>query len=191
MPYHIDSGRSPGRGEAERLKQGFVQMYIGDGKGKTSAALGLAARAACAFLRVGIYQFMKSGQTSELSLPWRFPGLIEIRQLGRPGFIGPGGPDPEDVALAREGLAILAGETSWDFDIVIADEILTAVTLGLLTEPEVEGLLEMRPEGTELVLTGRYPRDGRLVGLADLVTEMCEVKHYWRNGIEAREGIEF
>lgn len=173
------------------MKQGFVQMYIGDGKGKTTAALGLAVRAACSFLRVGIYQFMKGGPTSELALPWRFPGLIEIRQLGRPGFINPGEPAPEDVALAREGLAILAGETSWEFDIVIADEVLTAVTLGLLTETEVEGLLEMRPPGTELVMTGRYPRDGRLVGLADLVTEMCEVRHYWRNGVEARKGIEF
>lgn len=173
------------------LERGFVQIYTGNGKGKTTAALGLAVRAACAGLRVGIYQFMKGGETSELALPGRFPGLIEIRQLGRPGFIGPEGPSPEDVALAREGLALLAGELSWGFDVVVADELLTAVTYGLLTEGEVMGLLEMRPHGTELVLTGRYPMDGLLLDEADLVTEMRETKHYWRNGVEARRGIEF
>lgn len=173
------------------MERGYVQMYIGDGKGKTTAALGLAVRAACSFLKVGIYQFMKGDQTSELALPWRFPGLIEIRQLGRPGFVGPEGPGEEDIALAREGLALLAGEIEWNFDLVIADEILTAVTFGILSEDEVRGLLEIRPRGTELVLTGRYPADGALVAEADLVTEMKEIRHYWRNGVEARKGIEY
>lgn len=170
----------------------MIQIYTGNGKGKTTAALGLALRSACAGRRVFIGQFLKGSRTSELCLEDRFNGLIRIEQFGRPSLIGPGGPGPEDLAAAAAGLerlrAVLA-EGTWN--VLIADEICVAVRTGVVSEEDVLDLQRRCPEGLELILTGRYATPA-MIELADLVTEMVEVKHYYSSGrVSAREGIEF
>jgi cob(I)alamin adenosyltransferase len=172
------------------LKRGFVHVYTGHGKGKTTAALGLALRAAGRGLRTYIGQFMKGRLYGELAA-LRDHALITIEQFGRPDCFHREEVTPEDVGRARQGLArarsILTGG---QYDLVILDEINVALWFGLLTLDEVMGLLDVRPEQVELVLTGRYAPPA-LIERADLVTEMGEVKHYYQQGIPARKGIEY
>ena len=170
-------------------KRGYVQVYTGDGKGKTTAALGLALRAAGAGARVFIAQFLKGRKTSELAALERLSDVITIRQCGRGSFIR-GEPEPEDIEAAREGLAevkqvIAAG----DYSLVILDEANIAAHLGLFSVDELLEVIELRPEHVELVITGRRS-DQRVIDAADLVTEMREVKHYFTEGVAARRGIE-
>jgi cob(I)alamin adenosyltransferase len=170
---------------------GYVQVYTGNGKGKTTAALGLALRAAGHGLRTYIAQFLKARPTGEIEAVRRLEPLITIEQFGREGFINvTEGPDDEDVARARNGLA-MAREAmlSGEYRIVVLDEVNTAVHFKILPEKEVLDLIDRRPAAVELVLTGRYAPDA-FVGRADLVTEMHEVKHYSAKGVKAREGIE-
>lgn len=169
-------------------EEGRVHVYTGDGKGKTTAAIGLAVRAACAGMRVYVGQFLKAG-SSESSLPERFPGLLELEHYGRPGFVDPGSPSPLDRDLAARGLSRFAGGMA-RAELAVADEILVAVDLGLLPEGDVLALIAGRPPGTELVLTGRY-RGGAVLEAADLVTEMVARKHYMAAGAKARRGIEY
>jgi cob(I)alamin adenosyltransferase len=168
---------------------GRIQVYTGDGKGKTTAALGLALRAAGAGLRVFIAQFVKGMRYSELDALDRFAELIEVRQFGIDGFIV-GEPKPEDVAAARSGLAasrdiLVAGEHR----LVVLDEANIATHFGLIAVDELLALIDAKPPHVELVVTGRRA-DPRLVERADLVTEMREVKHYYAAGVPARRGIE-
>ena len=171
------------------MKQGYVQVYTGGGKGKTTAALGLALRAAGAGLKVYIGQFIKQGCYSEIrALKRRFPE-IALRQYGHGGFIR-GKPQPEDIRCARRGLAALRrAVTSNRYDLVIADEANCAVTCGVLTIDDLLALIEAKPAGVELVFTGckAHPR---LIQRADLVTEMRAVKHYFQRKVPARKGIE-
>ena len=177
---------------------GFVQVYTGDGKGKTTAALGLALRAALAGLRVFIGQFMKGTSYAELGVS-RIPfedlsgGLIDLEQYGTPKLICQGEPPSrDDIASARLGLEDLRNRmTSTRYDVVIADEINVALHFDLLTLDDVLELLLARPEGVELVLTGRKaPQE--IIDRADLVTDMREVKHYYAlQGVQARKGIEY
>jgi cob(I)alamin adenosyltransferase len=167
-----------------------IHVYTGDGKGKTTAALGLAGRAACAGWRVYFGQFLKAPGSSETCLSGRFPGAFEFAHFGRPGFTGPGGSSPEDRELAAGGLSsVLDAVESGRWDLVVADEILVALDLGLLEEQEILGLVEAARGGPELVLTGRGATLA-VIGAADLVTEMRALKHYFERGIEARKGIE-
>ena len=170
---------------------GYVQIYTGDGKGKTTAALGLALRAAGCGLRVRIVQFMKGRHYSELDSAPLLKGLVTIEQYGHPSFCRfTDPPDPEDVNRAHEAfsrLRVLMDPR--ECDILIADEIITAVMFSLLTEAEVLELMNSKPHGMELVLTGRGATPA-LVDAADLVTEMREVKHYYQQGVPARCGIE-
>ncbi len=171
---------------------GRFQIYTGNGKGKTTAALGLAVRAACAGYRVYIGQFMKGRNSSELALPEHFPGLISIEQYGSPRLIGKGEkPDAVDLGKAKAGLdSIGAAMLSGDYDLVVADEINVAVHMGLIDESEVVDLARKKPGKVELVFTGRHAPQ-TLIDEADLVTEMKEVKHYYAaEGLEARKGIE-
>ena len=169
--------------------KGYVQVYTGNGKGKTTAALGLALRAAGAGLRVFVAQFLKGVRCSELTALKRLSDLITVRQYGRPSFIQ-GEATDEDVESARKGLneartAIASG----DYQVVILDEANVAVQLGLISPDALLDLIDSRPEGVELVITGRNA-DTKIVERADLVTEMVEIKHYYRQGIPARPGIE-
>ena len=168
---------------------GYVQVYTGNGKGKTTAALGLALRAAGAGLRVYIAQFVKGMAYSEHRALERFPDLITVRQFGREGFIHDQ-PGPLDRDAARAGLEevrkVLA---SGDYEVVILDEANIAVHFGLISVDDLLGLMDTRPPGVELVITGRRAHPA-VVQHADLVTEMLEIKHYYHDGVQARQGIE-
>lgn len=169
--------------------KGYVQVYTGDGKGKTTAALGLALRAVGAGFRVYIAQFLKGMEYSELISIKRFSDLITLRQYGTKCFIN-GKPGDEDFRLTKLGLdeskkAILSGE----YKIVILDEANVAVHFGLMKLESLIELIRIRPEDVELVITGRYARP-ELLEKADLVTEMKEIKHYYASGVQARTGIE-
>lgn len=169
--------------------KGYVQLYTGDGKGKTTAAFGLALRAAGAGLRVFIGQFIKGIHYSELDAFERFEDRVTIRQYGQGRFVR-GQPTPEDIEAARHGLAearriVAAG----DHDVVILDEANIAVHFGLFSVDDLLDLIDAKPDHVELVLTGRKA-DQRLIERADLVTEMRELKHYFRRGVQGRKGIE-
>ncbi len=171
--------------------EGRLQVYTGNGKGKTTASLGLAVRAACSGMRVYIGQFMKGQDYSELCLPERFPEITMV-QFGTPDFIMAGKkPSPRDIHLAENGLkSVTEAMLSGDFDVVIADEICVTVYLGLLSEMQVLELAAVRPGNVEVVFTGRYAGDA-VIEAADLVTEMMEIKHYYSTEkLSARAGIE-
>lgn len=173
------------------IGRGYVHIYTGNGKGKTTAALGLALRAAGSGLRTVVVQFMKGRHYGELDAVQLTGGLITIEQFGHPTFCSFGGsPDPKDEERAREALGrVRFLMESKACDLLIADEMITACLFRLITEEDVLGVMQGRPEGMELVFTGRGASD-RMIELADLVTEMREVKHYYAKGIDAREGIE-
>ena len=175
-----------------RLSRGLVQVYTGDGKGKTTCALGLALRAVGHGLKVYMVQFMKGRETGEARVAAaRLAPDMTLRYFGRPGLVNLRTPAPADLALIREAWdlarqVILAGE----HDLVILDEINLALTFNLLPREEVLQVLRQRPQGVEVVLTGRQAPP-ELVELADLVTEMRPVKHYYEAGVKARPGIEW
>ena len=172
--------------------EGRLQLYTGNGKGKTTAALGLAVRAACSGLKVYIGQFMKGQDYSELTLPEHFPKSITMEQYGTPKLLCKGEePSEEDMSAARNGLLKLKEAMfSGSYDMIIADELNVTVHLGLLDVKTALDVLKKRPDNIELVVTGRYAPDS-FIELADLVTEMREVKHYDETeNLPARKGIE-
>jgi len=171
-----------------RLKKGFVQVYTGNGKGKTTAAIGLAVRAAGAGLKVFVGQFIKGGAYSELKVIKEHP-LIEVRQYGRGCFIKKT-PCKKDIKAAGKGLAhVLEILNSKQFDVVILDEINVAMSLGLVKKTSIIDAIKNKPYNVELVLTGRgCPKS--IIRRADLATRMKEVKHYYKKGVRARNGIE-
>ena len=170
------------------LEDGYIQIYTGNGKGKTTAALGISLRAVCAGNKVFIGQFMKGQDYSELKACKYLPSLI-IEQFGNVNFIS-GKPSEEDISNAGKGLLRMKEVLkSGKYDMVIFDEINTALFFKLLTAEEVLSALDLKPYKTEVILTGRYaPQE--IIDRADLVTEMREVKHYYNEGVGARTGIE-
>jgi cob(I)alamin adenosyltransferase len=171
------------------MRNGYVQVYTGDGKGKTTAALGLTLRAAGHGLRSYVGQFMKGQPYGELEALRDHP-LITIEQYGGTRCIRREDVSAEDVARARRGLERAAeAMISGRYEIVVLDEINVALWFGLLSVEEVLALLDRRPKDVELILTGRRAA-AEVLDRADLVTEMREVKHYYRSGLQAREGIE-
>lgn len=177
--------------KVERLKEGLVQVYTGSGKGKTSAALGLALRALGRGLRVYIIQFIKGGfDYGELYAARRMKNL-QLKAFGKGRFVTHTPPRSEDVNAAEEAFefakaVILGGE----YDIVILDEINIALNLELLTINSVLELITEKPNHVELVLTGRCA-PSKIIDVADLVTEMVEIKHPLKKGVHPRKGIEF
>ncbi len=172
------------------LEQGCVQVYTGNGKGKTTAALGLALRAVGRGLKVCMFQFIKGGgRYGEHLAAEKLAPLLTIIQSGRPGWVNTK-EITEDRRIAQEALTqVRKLLTSGEFDLFICDEINGAVGFGLIDIEQVLELIRNKPEKTELVLTGRNA-DERIIEAADLVTEMCEIKHYYKAGIPARIGIE-
>jgi len=169
--------------------KGYVHVYTGEGKGKTTAAFGLALRAGGAGLRVYIAQFVKGRAYSELEAFARFDDLITIKQYGRGCFIRRE-PTAEDVAAAQDGLEeVRAVVASCAWDLVVLDEANIAVLFGLFGVEDLLDLIDSKPPSLELVITGRHA-DPRVIERADLVTEMREVKHYYTRGVQARVGIE-
>lgn len=169
------------------MERGYVHVYTGDGKGKTTAALGLAVRALGAGLSVHVVQFIKSNEYSEIRTLRRLG--IPVHQFGRGRFIR-NEPSPDDKEIAAKGLAAVRDLMSRDdIDVLILDEIIVVLGLRLLDLADVLELVRSKPAGIELVLTGRgAPRE--LVDAADLVTKMVKMKHYYDNGVRARDGIE-
>jgi cob(I)alamin adenosyltransferase len=174
-----------------KLARGQVQVYTGNGKGKTTASLGLALRGVGRGLKVCMIQFIKGGgQYGEHLAAEKLAPLLTIHQTGRDGWIFRDRLDPEDIRIARDTLQLARRAlTGGDYDMVILDEINGAAWFGLITVDDILELVAQRPEQVELVLTGRSA-DARVIEAADLVTEMVERKHYYQRGVEARLGIE-
>jgi cob(I)alamin adenosyltransferase len=175
----------------DRLTRGLIQVYTGDGKGKTTCALGLALRAAGQGFQVFIIQFMKGRQTGESRAAARLAPEVTLRYFGRPGLMNLKAPAPEDLALIRQAWD-LAREVlaAGKHDLVILDEINLCLTYGLVPLEEALEVLQHRPPWVEVILTGRQAPP-ELLALADLVTEMLPVKHYYQAGVKARRGIEW
>ncbi len=175
----------------ELLKKGYVQVYTGNCKGKTTSALGLAFRAMGRGLRTYIGQFMKGQHYGELKSAEMTSPYITIEQYGKNTFIhvvNP--PHEEDVQMALNGLkkakkAMFSGE----YDIIVFDEINTANYFNLISTKEMLEIIKSKPDGVEVIFTGRYA-PSEVIEAADLVTEMVEVKHYFNQGVPARDGIE-
>ncbi len=176
----------------EKLEKGLISIFTGDGKGKTSAAIGIASRAAGHGFNVFIAFFLKGdnylhGEKISLSL---FSN-ITMKSYGRQGWVDSNNIQPGDKEQAKKGLdeakeAMLVGK----YDIIVLDEINVAVNFGLLDVDDVIKLIDEKPENVELILTGRCA-DCRLIQAADMVTEMLMVKHPYENGIQARKGIDY
>ena len=174
---------------AGKLEQGLVQIYTGEGKGKTTAALGLALRALGRGLKVFMLQFLKGEDTGELHAGRLFGDNFVIQQTGLKGFIHRGKIDPADVHRAKEALKVAQDILSrGDYDLVILDEIIVALYFELISLHEVIQLLKARDPQVEVVLTGRYAPP-ELIEIADLVTEMKNIKHYYHAGVLAGKAL--
>jgi cob(I)alamin adenosyltransferase len=173
------------------MRKGYIQVYTGNCKGKTTAALGLAFRAMGHGLKTYVGQFMKGQYYGELKAAKMVHTYITIEQYGRPSFVHihkP--PNRKDIQLAQKGLhkvteAMLSGK----YEIIVLDEITTAHYFELLSVKDMLDIIASKPDGVELVFTGRYA-PSEIIEVADLVTEMKEVKHYYQKGVQARDGIE-
>ena len=175
----------------EPFKKGLVQIFTGDGKGKTSAALGVVLRALGHGLRVCIVAFMKGdypyGEWEVLS---RLPN-VKIARFGFRTFTDPAKVRPEEIEQAKQALAVAReAMLSGNYDLVVLDEVNIAVAWKLVELDEVVRLIQDKPPNVELILTGRQA-DTKLIKLADLVTEMLKIKHPYNKGIKARRGIDY
>ena len=171
------------------LKKGYIHVYTGPGKGKTTAALGLGLRAAGNNLKVHMIQFMKGRRYSELNTIEKIPNFT-FKQSGRDEFVNKQNPEKIDIDLAQQGFKhakeVIKKET---YDLIILDEINVAVDYKLIDLHDVLKLIQNKPEELELVLTGRYAHP-EINMIADYVTEMLEIKHPYQQGVEARKGID-
>lgn len=194
----------------EKSLKSYVQVYTGDGKGKTTAAIGLAIRAVGAGKKVLFLQFMKSKIYSEHEILPTIPG-ITLETVGKPFFIIPEGskskeelarwgdevvifpagkPPADYITLIAQGVSrAKEAVASGHYDLIVLDEYNMALFFGLVGRDDTEDILKKRKETTELVFTGRGAPDW-LIEEADLVTEMKEIKHYYQQGVLARKGIE-
>jgi len=170
--------------------KGYIQVYTGNGKGKTTAAFGLALRAAGAGMKVFIGQFVKGKSYNENVAIARHLKNITVNQYGLDCFIV-NTPTDDDIKAAEKGLGEMGKIIQkGKHDMVIMDEVSIALYYKLIDIKDLLEIIKNKPEHVELVLTGRYvPQE--LIEKADLVTEMKEIKHYYRKGIEARKGIEY
>ncbi len=176
---------------ADEVITGLVQVITGDGKGKTTSALGTVIRALGQGLRVRIIVFMKGDYPYG---EWKFlEGVANVNftRFGSREFIKPKGVSDWDRDQAKQALAAAReAMLSGDYDIVMLDEVNLAVAWEIIPLDEVVKLIQDKPQGVELILTGRSA-DGEIVKLADLVTECINIKHPYAKGIKARKGIEY
>jgi cob(I)alamin adenosyltransferase len=170
------------------MKKGYIQVYTGSGKGKTTAAIGLAIRAAGAGLKVCFCQFLKGRESSELAILKKLKRNVTVLRSGEKSFIyscKAGDRLKARNCFKKVSSIILQGKC----DVVILDEINTAIALKLININELIDILKGRPRHVEVVLTGREaPKE--IIKIADLVTRMTQIKHYYSKGIAARKGIE-
>ena len=174
-----------------KLKQGFVQIYTGNGKGKSTAAIGQAVRAAGFGLRTYIAQFMKEYPYNELNSLKKLSEWITIDQFGGDDFVYKKVlPGIEELEKASKGMQIAREKMlSGEYDLIILDEAIVAIYFKLIETKELIEFIKAKPNNVELIVTGRYC-PSELIDAADLVTEMEEVKHYYQKGITSRRGIE-
>ncbi|WFA07766.1 cob(I)yrinic acid a,c-diamide adenosyltransferase [Tissierella sp. Yu-01] len=170
------------------MEKGYIHIYTGNGKGKTTAAFGLAVRALLSGKKVFVGQFVKDMKYNETKLVEYFDN-IEIKQLGRGCFIT-NTPNAEDIKAAEIGLEECNEKlSSGEYDLIILDEIFIALFFKLLNVADILKVLKNKALNTEVVLTGRYaPKE--LIDIADLVTDMVEVKHYYTQGVLSRDGFD-
>ncbi|MBU0497870.1 MAG: cob(I)yrinic acid a,c-diamide adenosyltransferase [Candidatus Thermoplasmatota archaeon] len=172
------------------LEHGRIQIYTGAGKGKTTAAIGLGVRATGHGLKVYLIQFMKGRRYGELNSIEKLP-LFTLKQFGRDEFVSKKNPEKIDIDFAQQGLAFARKIISeGKHDVIILDEINVALDYKLITLESVLQLLENKPKHVEIILTGRYAPP-ELVKYADLVSEICEIKHPYTNGVLSRKGIDW
>jgi cob(I)alamin adenosyltransferase len=169
----------------------MIQIYTGAGKGKTTAALGLALRAVGHGFKVIMIQFMKGKiNYGELEAVKKIPNFV-IEQYGRPDFVNPENPSAEDVKLAHQAFQRAKSVIKTkEFDFVILDEINVAVAFGLIPMQDVINMMKATPRKLELIMTGRYMPD-EFTDYADMISEIKEIKHHFQNGVAARKGIEY
>ncbi|RZN71495.1 MAG: cob(I)yrinic acid a,c-diamide adenosyltransferase [Candidatus Methanolliviera hydrocarbonicum] len=176
----------------ESEKKGFIHVKTGDGQGKTTSALGMALRAVGHGLKVSMIQFMKGGDSryGEINSS-KLLKNFEIKQFGRASFVNKKNPDKIDIEFAQEGLKYAKRVVeSGEYDLLILDEINVAIDYGLLSVEELLDVIEKKPEDLELVLTGRYaPKE--IIDISDYVSEILDIKHPFKEGVLAREGIEY
>lgn len=171
------------------MDKGYVHVFTGNGKGKTTAAIGLSIRAAGAGMKTFFGQFIKQGNYSEIKALKRFEDLITVEQFGLGRFTNEK-PELEDIQAARHGMdRVVQVFASGQYDMVVLDEANVAVKFGLVPVQELLGLIINKPQALELVITGRYAPP-RLMDMADMVTEFQMKKHYYERGTKARVGIE-
>jgi cob(I)alamin adenosyltransferase len=176
----------------QNTASGLIIVYTGDGKGKTTAALGLALRAAGQGIKVLIIQFMK-GQINmgEINALTKCSLPIDVKRFGRPGFVQSRACEPLDIYIANQGFNFFRHALSLsDYGMIILDEVLVAIDFGLLKEKALRDVLVMRPHYLHLVLTGRNAPK-RILNMADLVSDMKEVKHPYNEGVKSQVGIEY
>ncbi len=168
----------------------MLQLYIGDGKGKTTAAIGLAVRAKGRGFRVAVIQFLKGKRSGEFNAAKRY-ALFSIFKFGRKEFVQPDNLTDQDYQKAEKGVKFASRIVqSGDYELVILDEILTAVNLHLIPEDRLIAIVDNCPPRTELAMTGRDAPES-IKSKADLITEMKKIKHYYDKDVKARRGIEF
>jgi len=172
------------------LKKGFIHVYTGNGKGKTTAAIGLGIRATGEGLKVVMIQFMKGRKYSELDALQHIKNFTVV-QFGRDEFVSKEKPEQVDIDLARKGFAY-AKEIikKGSYDLVILDEINVALDFNLISLKDAIELLENKPKTLELVLTGRYASP-EIIKHADMVSEILEIKHPYQKGVQSRKGIDW
>lgn len=172
-----------------RKEKGYIHLYTGNGKGKTTAAVGLAVRAVGAGKKVYIAQFVKGMIYSEIKALLQYLPSIEAKQYGLECFINRK-PTEDDIVAAQNGLVEVSEIIqSGVYDVLVLDEVTIAIYFKLFSVTDLIDILKLKPEQTEIIITGRYaPQE--LIELADLVTEMKEVKHYYQKGVLSREGID-
>jgi cob(I)alamin adenosyltransferase len=175
----------------EKLEKGFVQIYTGNGKGKTTAAIGLAVRAAGKGLKTFMIQFMKEYPYSELTSLKKLSDFIEIEQCCKDDFVLQKElPSIEEIEKAKNGLLNAKFKMkSGNYDLIILDEALVSIYFKLFSVEEIVDFIKCKPDKVELILTGRYCPE-EIINCADLVTEMKEVKHYYQKNILSRKGID-
>ena len=174
-----------------KLKKGYIQIYTGNGKGKSTAAIGQALRAAGFGLKTFIIQFMKDFPYNEIKALEKYNDLIEVEQVCKDDWVFKKQPAPvEEKQKAKTALEnTLAKMKSGESDLIILDEVCVSIYFGLIEKNDVLPFFENKPDNVELILTGRYCPE-EFIEKADLVTEMKEVKHYYQDGVKSRRGIE-
>jgi cob(I)alamin adenosyltransferase len=187
----MDTAEDPRGDLLEKYRKGLVQVYTGNGKGKTTAAFGQALRAVGQGYRVCVIQFMKGRKYGEFIAAEKCLPNLTIHLSGLDSFVMRANPAPVDIELARQGLDLARRAiASGDYDMVILDELNVAADFGLIPLDDIIDLIRNKPAPLDLILTGRYA-PSEIIAVADTVSEIKEVRHHYHAGVKERAGIEF